>query len=77
MKTNIGQKGNKKIAIKKVSKHNLSILPGLIKNNISFNAQTKTGHISYIANLDGTRGILSKVENGVPYIFERERWVQI
>ena len=38
-----------------------------MKQNISFQLQTKNGVMIYIANLDGTQGILTKIENEKQY----------
>lgn len=71
MKTRVGQKGNKDIPIKSVS--NPKVVD-CIRDDISCN----TGKVVYVANEDGTQGLMSKVsEDGKMLIPVNGRWVEV
>lgn len=70
MKTNIGQKGNKDLKVRRVK---INQMQSCIKNNITAN----TGEIVYIANLDGTQGLMSKVVEGRAFFLVNNRWEEL
>jgi hypothetical protein len=77
MKLDYFDRYNKQNMIVRLNSQEADLVLDLIRRNLSFNLPVKGGFISYIANADGTQGILSKVESDDFYIFEEGKWVLI
>ena len=75
MKRTFGNKPNKEECVYMLDKSERSKCLELMKQNRSYSIPIENGFEVYIANEDGTQGILSRVINGVQRFLIGEKWI--